>query len=283
MSRFAAVMSSVAMLILVCAPAMAGKARPKTRQRAKPTKRATTAGPGTARKVAMPTEIPPVQISLADWPATMAGQVELTEGQTERLKAKIAVAKEALAAYHKESDPKLTAAKGALDDARRAYNADEVTKAAQKVKELEAAGERFEAAQHAEVLSVLTSGQRDRWEGYRLYCGLLASFMEVDLTADQEKQMRALADQAAGEIAKTEGEETKAAVRKKLLQSVAAGVLTDGQKRMLGGEPAAGSGRKKAKSAGEKKRGVAGPKRKSRKGDKAKGTSDAKIELPTLE
>lgn len=253
MTKLRMVMVGVAAAVLAIAPATAAP-RPA---RADRSARKDKAGAG-ARKVRatgggrLPTEIPAVHIALESWPDTMAREVKPTEEQQGRLKEKVQAAQEALAAWDKQNKDKLAAAEEELDKARRAYKADEVTPALQKVKELKSAREKLQAEKEADILSVLTSDQRDRWEGCKLYLGLVAAFMQVDLTDAQRETLRLLADQAAAEIRKAETDDAKAAARKKLLDGAIAGVLTAPQRRQLAGEasPAAGK-RDKAQRPGK--------------------------------
>ncbi len=214
---------TLAAALLVCAPAMAqddgaAKAKPE-----KPKRAAKAEKPDKAKTSGLKGEY-----------SIMASVVGMDDAQ----KAKLAEALEANKAAEqqwKDGDgKKILELSKAAAEARKAGDKDKARKIAEDSKALKGSHAKLEEANKARILAVLSDEQKTRYAAFKLERQILQRFgKKIDLTEDQQKQMKDLCTEAVK--ARPAGEDAKAAnaADKKLLDEVEQKVLTDAQREAL--------------------------------------------------
>jgi Spy/CpxP family protein refolding chaperone len=270
MKRLGLVLGGLAALVLAGGVATAkpkAKAKPAARPAAKAAKPAKSGDGGKqAKKGPIPDDIPAVHVALADLQPVLAAEVKLADDQKAKLNDKVASAQAALAKWDKDNAARRDAATAELEKTREGADVAAIDAAMFKVQAIRAEREKAEADQQNDVLAVLTPEQKNTWEGYRLYAGLLSIFGKFDLDLNQMDKVRGMGNAAAKELAGATDEAARADGRKKLMNAVIAEVLTERQRDQITGK---GKPEKTAKS--DKPRKAGGDKPKPKKGDKKAG------------
>lgn len=269
MKRLGLVLGGLAVVVLAAGaawgkPKAGGKARPAPR--AKPA-RANKGGDSgkQARKGPVPDDIPAVHVALNDLQPVLASEVKLTDEQKAKLAEKVASAQAALSKWDKDNAARRDAAVAELEKTREGSDPAAIDAAMFKVQAIRAEREKAEADQQAAVLAVLTGEQKNSWEGYKLYAGLLSVFGKFDLDLNQMDKVRAMSNAAAKDLAGATDEAARADGRKKLMTAVIAEVLSDRQRDQITGK---GKPDKTAKADKPRKGGGARPAKQPKKGGK---------------
>lgn len=164
----------------------------------------------------------------------MASVLQLTDEQKAKLKDALEAEKKAVEEWNTSADGrKLADLEKAAKEARTAGNKEESKKLAEQIKPLAAARRKLQAEKQAAVLAILTAEQKIQWESFKLNRQLMGRYKKLNLTQDQEKQVKELCDAAAKEVAGATDRKAQSAVTKRLQADVEAKVLTDAQREEL--------------------------------------------------
>jgi len=235
MRRYALVLCGLAVLLLACPSAVAKKDKPKAEGKAKKDK------PKKGNKG-----------KLRGYYAIMAGVLELTDEQKDKMTEAITARDAALAEWDEGEDGKKLAelvkkAKEADKDAARGLRKEAAALRKERAE--------LEAAQKAKIMEVLTEEQKVKWEGHLLYTQMMRQFKKVGLTKEQEGKIRALcAAKGAEAIAAAGDRKALKKLRADLAAAISADVLTEEQRTKAAAkkEKPAGKGKKEKKEKKEK-------------------------------
>ncbi len=172
--------------------------------------------------------------------AIMASECGLDDAQKAALEAAVVAKEEALKAGKEKAD----ALKEDLANAKEAGDEEAVKQIGEEMKTLRARQGAIETQQQAKILGILTSEQRERWEGFCLWRDLMRQYRRAELADEQKAQARALANQAASETLAVQGDEEEArkareAIQKNLRAYIETEILTAEQRKKMQSAPKA--------------------------------------------
>ena len=166
--------------------------------------------------------------------AMMAGECKMDDAQKAALAAAVAAKDEAMKPDRERSG----ALKKDLAAAKEAGDKEAVKRIGEEMKTLQEQQGAIETEHQAKILAVLTSEQRETWEGFCLWRDLMQRYRRAELADEQKAQVRTLANQAASEALAVRGDEEEArkareAIQKNLRAHIEAEILTAEQKEKL--------------------------------------------------
>ncbi len=118
----------------------------------------------------------------------------------------------------------------------------------QQLRSLQKERAEIQAAQRAQVLSVLTPGQRAAWAGHELYTSVMRRYKRVELTDDQKLKLKDHCVTKAATMPDASDRRARGQALKKLYAEIDEKILTDEQREALKRKPA-----KKPREPREKK------------------------------
>jgi len=204
----------------------------------------------------------------------MASVLGLDEAQKAKLQEALEANRAAEKQWKDDNGAKAEELSKAAAGARTAFDKEKAKKIAGEIKAIKESHGKLEEANKARVMAVLTDEQKTRYAAFKLERQVLQRFgKKIELTEDQQKQMKNLCAEAVK--ARPAGEDPKAATGadKKLMSEIEQKVLTDAQREALKKpveKPAKGDKVEKA-TGGEKPATEPKPKEPKVKGDKAEG------------
>ena len=210
---------SLAAVLLACGPAMAqddgaAKANPEKPAKAKPDK---------AKASGLKGEY-----------AIMASVVGMDDAQKAKLAEALEANKAAEGQWKDGDGKKAEELSKAAAEAKKAGDKEKAKKIAEDLKAVKESHAKIEEAGKARILAVLTDEQKTRYAAFNLERQVLQRFgKKIELTEDQQKQMKDLCAQAVKDRPAGEDPKAAAAADKKLLGEIEQKVLTDAQREAL--------------------------------------------------
>ncbi len=214
---------ALAAVLLACGPAMAqddgaAKAKPEKAKRA-----AKAQKPDKAKTSGLRGEY-----------GIMAGVLGMDDAQKAKLAEAVEANKVAEQQWKEGDGKKIQELSKAAAEAKKAGDKEKAKKIAGEIKAIKESHGKLEEANNARILAVLTDEQKTRYAAFKIERQILQRFgKKIELTEDQQKQMKDLCAEAVK--ARPAGEDPKAAAgaNKKLLGEIEQKVLTDAQREAL--------------------------------------------------
>jgi Spy/CpxP family protein refolding chaperone len=178
--------------------------------------------------------------------AILAGECSLTADQEAALKAKIQARNQAMAEWQQANGSKSEEIRKAMKAAKEAGNKEEMKRLGEEMKALSAERRQMEEKTMADIYAILTSEQKQKWAGFRLYRQAMGWCKKANLTEEQQATVRKMADAKAKDVADAADEKAQRQVAMALRKEIEASVLSAEQREALG--------QKQAKERPEKKR-----------------------------
>ncbi len=162
--------------------------------------------------------------------AIMANVVDMSEQQKAKFKKNLAARKEALDEFNEQNAEKIKELRQAMKQAKSDEDKDKINELKAQMKELTAAWKQIHDKHDAEIMSLLTPAQRNRWEGFKVYRRLMRKYRKLDLSDDQQQQIRTICYEYGEKLAASPKEHKRIAneINDKALE-----VLTEDQKAKL--------------------------------------------------
>ena len=171
--------------------------------------------------------------------ALIATQAELTDKQRIQL-AEIAMEqRNAEDRMRSVNQKRIAGLQKDLANARKANNVDAISTILQQIMRINATEAKAKKAFTARVMELLQPEQKAKWTGFTLCRSVCGTLLKAKLTDDQKNAIRELCNDAALELG-DDGLKTaikRYAAQKKLRDKVKAEILTDDQRKALGGRP----------------------------------------------
>ena len=180
--------------------------------------------------------------------AIMASECQMTDVQKAELEAALKAKSDALAAWEEANKAKIEDLKKQQADAKEKGDKEAQKRVGDETKALKEQLSALEAERSAKIAAVLTSEQRQMWEGFKLYRALMGRYSKAELDEGQKAKVRTLANEASKKMqavtgAGKEAEQAKDTIEQELKASVENDVLTAEQKEKM--KPAAKEPKKK--------------------------------------
>jgi hypothetical protein len=170
--------------------------------------------------------------------AIMAKTLGMDEAQTAKLNEAVENCNKALKAWDEgDNGKKLQEFQAALKQAREAKDKDKVKSISEQAKPLQKERGDLEAAQRALIMNVLTDEQKAKWAGFTLYRSVIGKYKRLNLTEDQDKQVRDICAAGAKGMPDASDKQARGEAMKKLATEIVDKVLTAAQKEELKKEP----------------------------------------------
>ena len=247
-------MSALISLALLCAPALADPG---------------AEGGKKARKARTKKEKPARKKKPSGEYGMMVSVLKMDEAQAEKLNQAVQKYQEAMKAWEAgASGQKYKELNDAAKKAREDKDKEKMKSIAQDMKSVRKERDDLEAAEKAKIMEVLTEEQKAEWKGFTLYRSTVGRYKRLNLTEDQDRQLRDLCKASAKDMPPSSDRKAYGAARKKLAQDIEEKILTDAQREELKKQP-----EKKAREPKERK-----PREKKAKGGKKKGNQPVILE-----
>ena len=189
-----------------------------------------------AQKAQLEMAVKPQSDALAAWEeANMASVCQMTDAQKAALEAAVKAKSDALAAWEEANRAKIVDLEKQQADAKEKGDKVALKRIGEEVKALWEQFFALRADHSAKIVAILTPEQRQVWEEFKLYFGLMRHYAKAELDEGQQAKVRALANEAARKMlavtgAGKEAEDAKNKIEQELKASVENDVLTAEQK-----------------------------------------------------
>jgi len=164
----------------------------------------------------------------------MASVLKMDEAQTAKLAETVRKYQEAMKAWGSSPNgQKYKELSAAAKQARKDKDKEKMKSISEEMKSLRKEREELATAQKAEVLAILTDQQKAEWAGFSLYRSTVGRYKRLQLTEDQNKQIREICQATAKTLPDRSDRKAYYAARKELSQNIEEKVLTDAQREEL--------------------------------------------------
>ncbi len=198
--------SALISLALLCSPALAGR---------------DAAGGGKAKKARAKKDRGSRKKKLRGEYAIMVSVLKLDDAQAAKVNEAVQKHQEAVKAWEAgASGQNYKELSAAAKKAKKDKDKEKTKSIMQDMKSLRKERDDLRAAQKAEIMAILTDGQKAEWAGFTLYRGTIGRYKRLKLTEDQDARIREICTAAAKDMPDKSDRKAAGAARKKLAADI---------------------------------------------------------------